>query len=145
MRTLLSFSIVLFIFSNSSCEICAGTDPKKKQDCEGLILVDNKDYCCFTEMGNKEKGNPGNRLACLSFSEEELANKEELLKTNNYVDIDCDLSGPSEEEGANSGNSGNTGNSGNSGGEKERERDSNSSSKLIYLSKAIFILLLLVL
>ena len=136
MRTLLSFSIVLFIFSNSSCEICAGTDPKKKQDCEGLTLVDNKDYCCFTEMGNKEKGNPGNRLACLSFSEEELANKEELLKTNNYVDIDCDLSGPREEEGANSGNS---------GGEKERERDSNSSSKLIYLSKAIFILLLLVL
>ena len=135
MRTLLSFAIILFIFSNSSCEICAGTDPKKKQDCEGLILVDNKDYCCFTEMGNKEKGNSENSFVCFSFTDDDLANKEEL-KAKNFVDIDCDLSGSS--EGANSGNSGGE-------KEKERERDSNSSSKLIYLSKAIFILLLLVL
>ena len=134
MRTLLSFAIVLFIFSNSFCEDCSGLNPTKKEDCIGLTVIENKDRCCFTEMGTKEKGNPQNIFKCLSFSEEELANKEEL-KTKNYVDIDCDLSGTS--EGANSGNSGGE-------KEKERERNSNSSSKLIYLSKAIFILLLLV-
>ena len=135
MRTLLSFAIVLFIFSNSFCEDCSGLNPTKKEDCIGLTVVEDKDRCCFTEMGTKEKGNPQNIFRCLSFFESELANKEDLLKdpTKNYVDIDCDLSGSSE-EGANSGNSGG-----------EKERNSNSSSKLIYLSKAIFILLLLVL
>ena len=138
MRTLLSFAIVLFIFSNSFCEDCSGLNPTKKEDCIGLTVVEDKDRCCFTEMGTKEKGNPQNIFRCLSFFESELAKKEDLLKdpTKNYVDIDCDLSGSS--EGANSGNSGGE-------KEKERERDSNSSSKLIYLSKAIFILLLLVL
>ena len=135
MRTLLSFAIILFIFSNSSCEDCMGKRVTKKEDCIDLTIEEGKKYCCYTEVGFKEKGNSDNSFVCDSFSDEDLANKEEL-KTKNYVDIDCDLSGSS--EGANSGNSGGE-------KEKERKRDSNSSSKLIYLSKAIFILLLLVL
>ena len=134
MRTLLSFAIVLFIFSNSFCDDCMGKKATKKEDCKDLKIEEGKKYCCYTEVGFKEKGNSENSFVCFSFTDDDLANKEEL-KAKNFVDIDCDLSGSS--EGANSGNSGGE-------KEKERERNSNSSSKLIYLSKAIFILLLLV-
>ena len=131
MKALISLVIVAsFLFSNFSCEECQGFSPGKKQHCKQYTPIEDKQHCCYTKyklvMGDKIDY----YYQCDSFSDEEVAQKSKTLSEieesdNKVVDFDCNLDSGEDEDEVTQG-----------------EEEDESSSKFIYLSEIVFILLL---
>ena len=131
MKALISLVIVVsFLFSNFSCEDCQGFSPGKKQHCKQYTPIEGKQHCCYTKyklvMGDKIDY----YYQCDSFSDEEIAQKSktisEIRESGVLIeDFDCNLDSGEDEDEVTQG-----------------EEEDESSSKFIYLSESVFILLL---
>ena len=128
MKAFISLVIVVsFLFSNFSCEDCQGFSPGKKQHCKQYTPIEGKQHCCYAKYKLTMVDKIEYYYQCDSFSDEEVAQKSKILSEieesdNKLVDFDCNLDSGEDET-------------------TQGEEDE-SSSKFIYLSESVFILLL---